>query len=335
MKTVNNFIAPVSPLRYPGGKRKLAHVVHQLLELDGGETELLIEPFAGGAAVAISFLQNTSARVLLADADPLVAGFWHTVFSDEAVYLAELVERTVPTLKQWQVLRSTDPQSNLARAYKCLFLNRTSFSGILNAEAGPIGGLAQKSQYGIGCRFNAPALAKNILQLSMYKERVSVQGGQDWRTTVSQVRRAVRGAHARSKIAWYLDPPFFEKADRLYNRFFGEADHKKLRREIDRLPGRFVLSYDDVPSARLMYRDHPGFMRINLAYNARIDRQERLVAGEMLVSDMITRLRLSGDLAPMGQLFVMPERGSGSHLTIRKLTEDELQATQAAQGGER
>ncbi|MBJ7414713.1 MAG: DNA adenine methylase [Niveispirillum sp.] len=327
-----NFVKPVSPLRYPGGKRKLAHVVHQLLELDEAETGLLVEPFMGGGAVTISFLENTSSMVAIADADPLVSAFWSVVFSEAAVDLADLIEETEPDLDLWLALKNQKPNNLLALAYKCLVLNRTSFSGIMNGQAGPIGGIKQQSEHTISCRFNATALSKRITELSEYRDRVLHLGCQDWRKTVSAIRRKVRG-RARSRLAWYLDPPFFEKADRLYARFFNTEDHEKLRRELDRLPGRYVLSYDDVPAARAMYRDHPGFLRINLSYNARVDRHERLVAGEMLVSDIIARLRKKGALAPMGQLVVMPEKGRASQLTIRTLSAEELPVAQAAHGG--
>ena len=65
-----------------------------------------------------------------------------------------------------------------------------------------------------------------------------------------------------------------------------------------------------------MYCDHPGFLRLNLSYNAQIDHSERLVAGEMLVSDIIARLRQRNLIKPMGQLVALPSKGSASHLTL-------------------
>ena len=315
MSASREFIIPISPLRYPGGKRKLAHVVHSLLELDSEPAELLVEPFVGGAAVAISFLENTDARIAIADADPLVATFWKVVFSAKAPDLANMVLETKPTLDLWRQTRASKLTSDLGRAYKCLFLNRTSFSGILNKRAGPIGGLEQTSNYGLGCRFNAEALAARILTLSEYRDRVIMLGCQDWRDTASVIRKKVRGSKRR-KLVWYLDPPFFEKADRLYQKVFTKTDHIRLSRQIDRLPGRFILSYDDVPSARAMYCKHPGFMRINLSYNARVDRDERLLASELLVSNIITGLRARNVLRPMGQLIALPIRGQASHLVL-------------------
>ena len=57
----------------------------------------------------------------------------------------------------WRSRRSTD-LADREMAVKCLFLNRTTFSGILHGRAGPIGGRRQVSRYDIGCRFNKAAL---------------------------------------------------------------------------------------------------------------------------------------------------------------------------------
>ena len=51
---------------------------------------------------------------------------------------------------------------DLELATKCLFLNRTTFSGILNGRAGPIGGRAQSSEFGIGCRFNLDGIVERL-----------------------------------------------------------------------------------------------------------------------------------------------------------------------------
>jgi hypothetical protein len=79
----------ISPLRYPGGKRKLAPFIADLITRAGLEVELLVEPFAGGAAVAISLLESGHVQsIALADADPLVAAFWKTVFHRNLVVTA-------------------------------------------------------------------------------------------------------------------------------------------------------------------------------------------------------------------------------------------------------
>jgi DNA adenine methylase len=120
----------ISPLRYPGGKRKLLPLVEDLINKSGLDVDLLVEPFAGGAAVSIGLLEaGVVRRIALADKDLLVASFWRTVFSREASNLAGLVMNTPVTLTEWRRQRGDFPRSPLRRAFKCLFLNRTNFSG--------------------------------------------------------------------------------------------------------------------------------------------------------------------------------------------------------------
>src|SRR5262249_17595415 len=93
----------ISPLRYPGGKRKLAPFIADLIARAGLEVELLGEPFAGGAAVAISLLESGHVQsIALADADPLIAAFWKTVFSRSAHRLADMVCDTRVSLAEWR-----------------------------------------------------------------------------------------------------------------------------------------------------------------------------------------------------------------------------------------
>ena len=285
---------PLTPLRYPGGKRKLAPLIHNLISVGRRNIELFVEPFIGGGSIAISFLEAyPNTRIAIADADPLVAAFWAVTFSSNARNLADKIADTKPSIKLWQQVKESCPKKQLDLAYKCLFLNRTNFSGIIHDHAGPIGGLEQTSAYTIDCRFNAESLANRILQLSNYCDRVHFIRCQSWRKTIRDVSRLSLVRLNPKQVFWYLDPPFFQKANRLYRFTFTPKDHRQLKAYLDQLPGSFVLSYDDVPEARDLYADHGGFARVELAYNARIDRGERLGASEIVVSNIINDLRTS------------------------------------------
>jgi DNA adenine methylase len=146
-----------SPLRYPGAKSGLANVIADLITSASrrlGAPELFVEPFAGGASTALR-LAGVGAvrRVLLADADPLVATFWKVAAADTDWLIDRMMDEAV-TLERWDHWRVWQPRGPDDRelAVKCLFLNRTTFSGILHGRAGPIGGRKQESSYKIDCR---------------------------------------------------------------------------------------------------------------------------------------------------------------------------------------
>ena len=156
-----------SPLRYPGAKSGLAPVIADLITESSkslGRPELFVEPFAGGASAALRLAgAGIVDRILLADADPLVTRFWQVAAADTEWLIGRMWDEPV-TLERWDYWRSWSPTRSTDReaALKCLFLNRTTFSGILHGRAGPIGGRRQASPHTIGCRFNKPALETRL-----------------------------------------------------------------------------------------------------------------------------------------------------------------------------
>ena len=133
----------LSPLRYPGGKRRLVPYIAALLRKNDIQPGLFVEPFAGGASVALELAAlGIVKRIALADLDPWVASFWRTVFYD-CDWLCRRVETIDVSLATWDRFKRTEAQSQRWQALACLFLNRTSFNGALHRSAGPIGGRAQ------------------------------------------------------------------------------------------------------------------------------------------------------------------------------------------------
>ncbi|WP_337182188.1 DNA adenine methylase [Shinella sp.] len=307
----------ISPLRYPGGKRKLAPLIADLISKTNIRPALFVEPFAGGASVSISLLEaNHVDTIALADADPLLSSFWEVVFSPQAEALSNMIYDANVTLDEWKRLKHADVATGLEAAYKCLFLNRTSFSGSLNRKAGPIGGMTQAGDYKIGCRFNQSKLAERILELSRLRHRVRFVRNESYAKTVRDIRRTAIYRDSPNKVFWYLDPPFFAKADKLYRCHFGHQDHETLARATESIPGRWLLSYDDHPEARRLYGRHPGYALVNLQYSARIDEKNRLVAKEIVVSDIISELRAAGKLQDGAEVIQIPRRRQNAPANI-------------------
>ncbi len=270
-----------SPLRYPGAKSGLAKVISELIVAARQSTEikqvdLLVEPFAGGAATTLRLLgAGVVERALLAEADPMVAAFWQVAasrtqelidrISDEhATYIAAGGSTALERWDHWRawsappIMRRQTEELELAT--KCLFLNRTTFSGILHGHAGPIGGRAQTSAYDIGCRFNLADLAERLKfvgHLYDTKRLVDVWRS-DWRSTLRGVASHYKTLLPNRVVA-YLDPPYLSKSGKLYPRSFdGEktqasADlfwtaglkHYRLAEYLRReMQYRWILSYD-------------------------------------------------------------------------------------------
>jgi DNA adenine methylase len=247
-----------SPLRYPGAKGGLVKHIQRFIEANQPAPELFVEPFAGGASATLRLLgAGTVKRALIADADPLVAAFWSAAATDPDWLIKRLWEEPV-TLQRWDYWRAYTPAGPEDRelAVKCLFLNRTTFSGILHGRAGPIGGRAQESDYDIGCRFNKDGLAQRIRYVGdLYDTgRLVDVWCKDWRDTIADVRKRYPSLMQDQAVV-YIDPPYVTKSGRLYHYGFGALDHLAVAAYLtSRMPYRWILSYDDHPDIRQYYQ---------------------------------------------------------------------------------
>lgn len=269
----------LSPLRYPGAKSKLTPLIADMIQdarsrrtLRGQVT--LVEPFAGGASTTLRLLTDGVVdRAIIGDADPMVSSFWYEAasaperliehMSDEFYhYLAIGGDVAVARWDHWRAwqpeLGAPLDQTRAMLALKCLFLNRTTFSGILHGGAGPIGGRAQTSDYTIGCRFPVDGLAERIRWIGHLADSgrlVLVHHG-TWRETLAL---GLEFADDPQEVVAYLDPPYIEKSDRLYATGFegsgrgpdvwrGIGPHQALAGYLlTTAPFRWILSYDYHP----------------------------------------------------------------------------------------
>ena len=206
--------------------------IRQLIDGNIPHPELFVEPFCGGASVSLGLLElDAVQRVLLADLDPLVAAFWQEATRDADGLIKEIRSLDV-TVEQWDYWRRARPRSIRQLAVKCLFLNRTTFSGILGGHAGPIGGRTQSSGYTIDCRFNKDALAERILNVKRLHDEGRIAGvlSSGWQQTMHRARRYAALNDNPAATVFYLDPPYINKADQIYTLPFTGRDHRETRR---------------------------------------------------------------------------------------------------------
>lgn len=236
-----------SILRYPGSKARLAKFIAHSILVNGLKLSIFVEPFCGGASVSIALLEsNIVNEVVINDIDPILASLWKCVFSKEdAKWLENAVMKVPLSLNYWQYQKDLNPKNRRDAALKCLYLNRTSFSGILHPSAGPLGGRSQ-SRWTIGCRFNRKKLALRISELSHLSTRVIAVTNKPW-VDVCETWRRKKG------ILFYLDPPFYHKAKRLYRFIFDEADHLALSNYLITLENPWLLSYDNTDEINNLY----------------------------------------------------------------------------------
>jgi DNA adenine methylase len=144
-----------SPLRYPGGKGKLAHYLSQVISLNNLEGGHYVEPFAGGAAVALELLFSERVhRIHINDIDLCVYAFWHSALYETEALITRIVETNiaVPTwLRAREIKRSPASHSLLDVGFSTFFLNRTNRSGILSLALAISCGVACCSDQAVDC----------------------------------------------------------------------------------------------------------------------------------------------------------------------------------------
>lgn len=257
-------VGVISPLRYPGSKRQLVPIIESLVKANVPPPKLFVEPFVGGGTASLRLVGTGAVeRVLLADLDPLVASFWKTAaFDTEWLLKAMWAEDvTVERWLHWREARVPPGKRERRRhlALKCLFLNRTTFSGILHARAGPIGGKGQTSAYKIDCRFNKATMERRIVAVGDLAAagRIVDVWCLDYETTLQRLQ--TRFAHLdTSSVVLYLDPPYVDKAIKLYGSSFDDDEHTRLTNTLTTCKYRWLLSYDDSPGIRVRYEVLPA-----------------------------------------------------------------------------
>lgn len=226
--------------RYPGAKTKFLPLFREKWYADIGDE--FTDVFVGGGSVLLDVAEKRpDVRLHANDLNECMHAFWSLV-ADEAkplLPLLDLISRT-PTVELFKSLRASQPTDQYDLAYRAVFFNRTTFSGI--ETAGPIGGEGQKSQWGIACRYNAKKLVQEIC-----KARTLLGG----RTTVTKLDATASLAPFPGFL--YLDPPYYVKGDMLYRYSMDRAMHERLAALLRERQPPWALSYDSCPEIKALY----------------------------------------------------------------------------------
>lgn len=254
-----------SPLRYPGGKGKLAPYISTLLNVNGLEGGHYAEPFAGGAAVALELLFSERVKQIhINDLDWAIYAFWYCAVNHTEEFVALIYETEISVdtwLQAREIKKAGQEKSIIEAAFSTFFLNRTNRSGILNG--GIIGGHSQDGDWKIDCRFNKEELISRIRRIGFHGSRI----------TVTNLDASVFLADYVPEIAprtlVYIDPPYYVKGAYLYRNHFTHADHVRLAHVISKMRKHpWLVSYDNVEQIRSIYSDYEQ-EQFSIGYSAR------------------------------------------------------------------
>lgn len=262
-----------TPLRYPGGKGRLAQYVIDVFKLNKLTGGHYAEPYAGGAGIAFSLLYlEYASHIHLNDLNKSVYAFWKSVCEDTDG-LCRLVRDKPVTVAQWKkqrVVQTAKDASQLELGFSTLFLNRTNRSGII--KGGIIGGKDQAGDWKLDARFNRDDLIKRIQKIASYAPRISLYNldAADFLTEI------VSGLPKQSLV--YLDPPYYVKGRELYENHYKPDDHAKIAALVGKIKQRWIVSYDAVPAIKKLYAEYEREI-FGLRYSA----QDRYAGQEIMV----------------------------------------------------
>ena len=249
-------------IRYPGGKSKLLNKLQKIgLDTLFDDKEVLVSVCCGAAHLELQLAKQskTLKEVHLYDVNVPLVCLWSVILYD-GDWLCGYIHSYEPSVKDFY--RFKKDLSNVSSlpafrederiiAAKKLILHQTSYSGLAEM-GGVLGGPDQKSKYKIDCRWNPEKLIKKIKSLQELQNSTKIFVTHLDYTKSLKVNHHV-GLDSTKKIIYFIDPPYFEKGEKLYKNSFTSIDHVKLKNILKEKSTMWILSYDDCDWVRTNY----------------------------------------------------------------------------------
>jgi len=281
-----------SPLRYPGGKNKLAKFIASICEKNN-VTGHYVEPYAGGSSVALYLLFNEYVNeITINDLDRSVYAFWYSILHHTRKF-CNRIEQTDITIKNWKKFKNI--QNNKKRVslfelgFSTFFLNRTNYSGII--DGGMIGGIDQKSEYEIDCRFNKKELIQRIKRISKHKNQIHL-----YNLNALNLIKKIQQKSINKNVIFYFDPPYYLKGSSLYMNYYEKDDHQKVADKIKQIKNaKWIVSYDNVSEIKNIYRGYKKkeYSLFHNAYKIRQGEEVLFFSNNLKIPRVIQPIKIS------------------------------------------
>jgi DNA adenine methylase len=219
-----------SPLAWVGGKRQLRKEIVPMIPDDH---ETYVEVFAGGAWVL--FGKEPSKVEVINDINGELVNFWKVVKQRPQAFVAEL-RYLVASREIFSIIRSVDTcyLSEVVRACRFFYLNKNSFSSkgeVFSARPGQ-------------ARMD-PDKVNDVIEQACHRiARITIER-LDFRVLFKRYNKPA--------TFFYVDPPYVD-CPGCYEHLFKEQDHRDLAAILAGIKGRFILSYNDHPLVRRLYK---------------------------------------------------------------------------------
>jgi DNA adenine methylase len=232
------------PLCYIGGKNRLAQHIISLLP----KHTTYVEPFAGGAQLL--FRKEPSEVEVVNDLDNDIVNFFR-ICQNHHEELLRYLKYVLVSRKWFEVWAEMSPEglTDIQRAARFFYLQKNAFAGrVFRRNFAPH--VIQPT------KFTPEGIIASIENAHARLARVQIE---------SLPYQDILEKYDRPTTAFYLDPPYYGK--QLYRFNFKEEDFGVLSDRLRKLKGKFLLSLNDVPPVRTLFRGF-NIEPVQLSYSA-------------------------------------------------------------------
>lgn len=217
-------------IKWIGGKRLLRK---QILKEFPQEMMCYVEVFGGAAWILFAKEKHAEVEVYNDINHNLVNMFRCVKYHADALY--EELKWVLVSREQFEQAKEEIHNPNLTdiqRAARFFILVKCSFGANMQNFSG-----------------KRVSLSNTIENLTLFKERLKS-------TVIEQLDfEKLIALYDREKTLFYADPPYYE-VEGYYTEAFLSSNHIRLKKSLDKIRGKFIVTYNDCPFIRELYQDY-------------------------------------------------------------------------------
>ncbi len=266
-KNIFNFeqVKPTEPIApYLGGKRLLAKTIVPIIEKI--PHNIYCEPFVGMGGIFFRRTQKPKCEAINDINNELVNMFRMVErFPD---YLVDMLKFKICSRAEFKRMLATPPLllTELERAVRFIYIQKSAFGGKVRSQS-----------FGVDLsrvRFSSKRVIPQIQALHERLSNVYIE----CLPYAEFIKR-----YDRVDTLFYLDPPYWNCEKDYGKGIFGKVDFDKLAKLLKGIKGQFILSINDVPEIRAIFK---GFYikEVNTRYTT--GTQSGKQAAELLISNI-------------------------------------------------
>lgn len=260
---------PIAP--YLGGKFKLAKRICTIIDADTHTT--YAEPFIGMGGIFLRRSKRPKVE-FINDYNQDVSNLF-LILREHYQPFVDLLRFQITSQAEFNRLKAVDPKmlTDIQRAARFLFLQRLSFGGKVIGQH--FGVCTERTS-----NFNVHALEPNLIALHKRLSGVIIMC-ENYDKFITRIDRKY--------TLFYLDPPYFNCEDDYGKLMFERDDFKRLAKQLATIKGKFLMSINDVPEVRKLFKAFK-ITKVKTSYSISRRTIGRGVRSELLISNFEWRL---------------------------------------------